>query len=316
MKRLLPGLLLLAATPLLAAEMKATVVGDTVQITTEGKPVVTYQMSPGPVPQGVPESFAHGAHLHPVWSPEGKIVTGNHPPDHRWHRGVWMAWTHTEFQGRTPDFWNMGKDKEGNLTGEVRFMKLLKSWSGETAGFISQHRFIDHTGGAEVPVLDETWEVTVRARSGDHPVNLIDLVSTQTVIGKEALKLPTYHYGGLGVRGNPAWDPADAVRMLTSEGDDRKAGDGKTARWVQIGGDVDGAPASMTILIHPENFRFPQPLRLNPKNPQLCIAPSAAGDWSIEPGRPYISRYRLVVMDGMTDAAVLEALWKEYATGR
>ena len=278
-------------------------------------PLMSYQMEPGEVPQGVPEFYAHGAHLHPILSPSGRLVTGNHPPDHYWHRGIWLAWTHTEFQGRAPDFWNMGKEKGGELTGEVRFKKLLRTWSGSVqAGFASEHDFIDHTSGTEVPVLHETWEVAATAiKFSGTPVFLIDLTSTQTCAGKDAVKLPTYHYGGLGMRGNRDWDPVKAVTMLTSEGGDRFSGDGKKARWVHMGGLVDGQPTGMAVLVHPSNFRSPQPMRLNPKNPQLCVAPSAEGDWSIEPGKPYVSRYRIVVMDGKPDAATLEALWQDYA---
>jgi len=311
--KLLAAFAFLALTTIHAAEMKLVVKGATLNITADGKPLLTYQMQAGPVPEGVDAQFMHGAHLHPIWSPAGKIVTGNHPPDHYWHRGVWMAWTHTEFEGRTPDFWNMGKDKTGRLSGEVRFVKLIKQWTTpDRAGFISEHQMIDHTSGSEKPVLNETWEVTASALSGEKPVYLIDLVSTQTCVST-AVKLPKYHYGGLGVRGNTAWDPKEAVTMLTSEGADRMAGDGKKASWVHIGGDVDGAPTGLAVLIHPSNFRFPQPLRLNPKNPQLCVAPSADGDWSIEPSKPYISRYRLVVVDGKADAALLERVWQEYA---
>lgn len=284
--------------------------------------IATYQMQPGPVPTGTAEGFAHGAHLHPVFSPSGRLVTGNHPPDHPHQRGIWFAWTHTEFGGGKPDFWNMGKDKSGKLTGEVRFDKLLKNWSGPVhGGFVSTHRWIDHTSGAEKDMLNETWEVTVYQTIGLNdsdgkpvpPMFLMDLVSTQTCAGSEPVKLPKYHYGGLGVRGNALWDAVDKVSMLTSNGDDRIKGDGTKAKWVWLGGDVDGLTTGITVLMHPDNFRFPQPLRLNPKNPQLCVAPSADGDWSIAPGKPYVSRYRIVISDGKPDAKELERLWVDYA---
>ena len=276
-------------------------------------PVFTYQMTPGPVPEGMSPGFAHGAHLHPVFSPSGRLVTGNHPPDHPHQRGIWFSWTKTEFEGRHPDFWNMGKDKSGKLTGEVRFDKLLKNWSGPVhGGFVSTHRWIDHTSGAEKDVLRETWEVTVMQTAAP-AMFLIDLVSTQTCATNEPLKLPKYHYGGLGVRGNALWDAVDKVRMLTSNGDDRIKGDATKAKWVWLGGKVDAQTTGITVLMHPDNFRFPQPLRLNPKNPQLCVAPSADGDWSIEPGKPYVSRYRLVIRDGEPDAAELGRLWTDYA---
>jgi hypothetical protein len=143
--------------------------------------------------------------------------------------------------------------------------------------------------------------------------NVIDLTSTQTCASEIPLKLPEYFYGGLGVRGNLLWNPVDAVTMLTSEGHDRAKGDATKAKWVHMGGQVDGEPTGMVVLIHPGNFRFPQPLRLNPKNPQICVAPSQEGDWAIEPGKPYVSRYRILAVDGPADAAWCEAQWADYA---
>ncbi len=305
-----------------AADIQTEQHGSVLRFSTGGQIICDYQMEAGDVPAGTPPIFKHGAHLHPVYSPSGKIVTGNHPDDHPWHRGIWMAWTKTEFGDSHPDFWNQGKgdgkakDSE-RLLAEVRFAALDKTWSGpDGGGFISKHHFLDHSQPPGEKVLDETWEVAVSQKTLDGiPANIIDLTSTQTCAGEKPLKLPEYHYGGLGVRGNLLWNPADAVTMLTSEGHDRKAGDSTKAKWVHIGGQVDDAPTGMVILIHPSNFRFPQPLRLNPKNPQLCIAPSQDGDWSIDPGKSFVSKYRILVFDGKPDAKWINAQWKAYAGG-
>jgi Methane oxygenase PmoA len=314
MKSLFCALLGLLVGQSIAADITVEKLGSILRFTVSGKTICDYQMEAGDVPEGVSAVFKHGAHLHSVYSPSGKLVTGNHPEDHRWHRGVWMAWTKTEFGDSHPDFWNMGKDGE-KLAAEVRFDKLTKSWSGpESGGFISQHLFLDHNHTPNQKVLDETWEVAVSQKTLDGTLaNIIDLTSTQNCAGDKPLKLPKYHYGGLGVRGNLAWNPVEAVTMLTSEGHDRKNGDSTKGKWVQIGGRVDGMPTGMVILMHPSNFRFPQPLRLNPKNPQLCIAPSQDGDWSIDPGKPYISKYRILVFDGAPDAKWIEAQWSAYS---
>ncbi|MGV3662070.1 MAG: PmoA family protein [Prosthecobacter sp.] len=305
----------------LAADIQTEKQGSVLHLTAGGKPVCDYQMEAGEVPEGVSAVFKHGAHLHPIYSPSGKVVTGNHPDDHPWHRGVWMAWTKTEFGDSHPDFWNQGKgdgkDKSGDkILAEVRFAKLDKMWGGpESGGFISRHQFLDHSHAPDQKVLDETWEVAVSQTTLDgKPANIIDLVSTQTCATDKALKLPKYHYGGLGVRGNLAWNPVEAVTMLTSEGHDRAKGDSTKGRWVHIGGQMDGAPTGMAILIHSSNFRSPQPLRLNPKNPQLCIAPSQDGDWAIEPGKPYVSKYRILVFDGAPDAKWIDKQWEAYAS--
>ena len=307
-------LLLLASAGLaFSADITAEKTGTVVHFAIKGETICDYQMEPGELPTGVDAVFAHGAHLHPIYSPSGKLVTGNHSEDHRWHRGVWMAWTKTEFGDSHPDFWNMGKD--GKITAEVRFEKLEKLWNGPAGGFVSRHVFLDHSHSPDEKVLNETWEVAVSQRTlGGMLTNIIDLTSTQTCAGEKPLKLPKYHYGGLGVRGNLAWNPIDAVTMLTSEGHDRKAGDSTKGKWVHIGGEVDGAPTGMAILMHPSNFRFPQPLRLNPKNPQLCIAPSQDGDWAIEPGKPYVSKYRILVVDGKPDAKWIETQWSAYSS--
>lgn len=310
-----PQLLILSAFSaglLSAADITTEKTGSVVRFAIEGKTICDYQMEPGEVPKGVSEVFKHGAHLHPLHSPSGKLVTGDHQSDHPWQRGVWIGWTKTEFGDLHPDFWNMGKD--GKIAAEVRFEKLEKVWSGPEGGFISRHVFLDHGHAPDEKVLYETWEVQVSQRTLDGTVtNIIDLTSTQTCATDKPLKLPKYHYGGLGVRGSEQWNTVDAVTMLTSEGHDRKAGDNSKAKWVHLGGVVDGMPTGIAVLIHPSNFRFPQPLRLNPKNPQLCVAPSQDGDWAIEPGKPYVSKYRLLVFDGKPDAQWLDAQWQSYA---
>jgi hypothetical protein len=65
---------------------------------------------------------------------------------------------------------------------------------------------------------------------------------------------------------------------------------------------------------HPENFRSPQPVRVAEAEPFFCFSPSQGGDWSIEPGKPYVARYRFVVMDGEPDAKTLDAYWAGHGT--
>ena len=89
--------------------------------------------------------FHRGGYIHPVLSPGGKQITDDYPSNHKHHHGIWFAWTHTEFEGRAPDFWNMGDGK-----GFVKFVSIDQTWSGAVqAGFISQHRQMDLTEPAE-----------------------------------------------------------------------------------------------------------------------------------------------------------------------
>lgn len=292
--------------------------GSQYWFTADNHPVLFYQMEPSDVPSpDIPDHYRHGAHLH-VFSPSGKLVTGDYPPDHYHHRGVFFGWTHTEFEGRQPDFWNMGKDKSGKLTGEVRFEKLEDKWSGTVnGGFVGKHQWLDHTSGEARPALNETWKVTIynaAAGAGQGAINIFDLESTQTCATDAPLKLPKYYYGGLGYRGSRQWDDPKNFFVLTSGGEtDRVKANQNPCRWIALSGKVDGALCGFAILDHPSNFRAPQTVRVNPKNPQTCHSVSETGDWEIVPGKPYVSKYRMVAFDGEPDKAVLERLWQDYA---
>ena len=152
------------------------------------------------------------------------------------------------------------------------------------------------------------------ARSGtSRPYHVFDLTITQTCASDSPLELPKYHYGGLGFRGHKGWDGKANATYLTSEGKDRSNGNETRGKWCHVSGKIDGQTAGVAVLCHPDNFRFPQPMRLHPDEPFFCYCPSQLGDWKIEPGKPYVARYRFVVMDAGPDAKEIERLWNDYA---
>jgi hypothetical protein len=285
--------------------------GDAVHVTAAGKPVLSYKAGAGELPKAdIKPIFKRGGYIHPVYTPAGRVVTDDYPADHFHHHGIWWAWTRTEYDGRQPDFWNMGDG-----TGRVDFESLDATWSGRVhAGLSATTRFTDTTGGRSEIVLKDKWDVRVYAADADAKVFVFDVVSTQNIVGDKPLVLPEYRYGGIGVRGHGQWNgKGDKTVFLTSEGKTREDGNGTAARWVHMGGLVDGKPAGIAILDHPSNFRAPQPTRLNPDNPFFNYAPPVAGEWRIEPGKPYVSRYRFVTYEGGPDRALLERLWNDYA---
>jgi hypothetical protein len=271
-----------------------------------------YQAEPGAFPrEGIKEFYRRGGYLQSLHTAKGRaIVTDDFPPNHIHHHGIWWAWTKTEFDGRKPDFWNMGDGK-----GRVDFVALDSQWSGVVqAGFSARHRFLDLTGPKPVAALDETWHVTAYTPHGWQEHWLLDLVSAQRCATTNALKLPPYHYGGLGLRGNWAWNGKDNLRILTADGEtDRVRANTQKARWCDLWGRIDGADCGIAVLCHPSNFRAPQPMRVHPTEPFFCYAPQQGGDMEIKPGDTYISRYRFVIHDGPPDRAELDRLWNDYA---
>lgn len=273
--------------------------------------LMEYQAEPGELPRdNIKPLFVRGGYLHPIRTLSGKVVTDDFPPNHIHHHGVWAAWTKTDFEGRHPDFWNMGDGK-----GKVEFEKVEKTFSGPVyAGFVARHRYVDLTAAQPKTVLNETWDVRAYPPDSRKRFWIFDLTATQLCAASEPLKLPEYRYGGIGFRGNWAWNGKDKTQFLTSEGEtDRLKGQGTRGRWCDISGLVDGARAGIAIMCHPENFRAPQPMRLHPDEPFFNYAPQAAGPMEITPGKPYVMRYRFVVHDGAPDKDLLERLWQDYA---
>lgn len=291
--------------------VKVSDYGGTLAFRVDDRPVFQYHAVESLLPrQDIDLKFERGGYIHPVFTPSGKLVTDDFPPNHVHHHGIWAAWTSTKFQGRTPDFWNVG-----DLTGTVVPAGLDTAWGGPVHGGLrARHKYLDLSAGNPTPALDETWEVRVfDTRSGVDPYWIFDLSVVHMTATDSALYLPEYRYGGVGFRGNRAWDGEENAFFLTSEGKDRTNGHATRGRWVHVGGYVDGQLAGVAILDHPENFRAPQPMRIHPTEPFFNYAPSQAGDWAIEPGEPYVARYRFVVSDGPPDSTEINRLWNDYA---
>lgn len=291
-----------------AAEITAVREDRQVVIRSGDKEILRYQAEPGDLPRReIPKAFERGGYIRTIRTPSGRLITDDFPKDHLHHHGVWNPWTKTEFEGRHPDFWNMG-DK----TGKVDFVALDKVWQKDgKAGFQARHQFVDLSADPPEIALLETWDITVSLAGGNY---VIDFTSTQTCAGPSPLKLPEYRYGGFGFRGNAAWIAKDNCKFLSASGlTDRAKLDTSREKWCWLGGKVDGETCGVTILDHPENFRFPQPVRMNPDQPFFCYAPQQLGGMEISPGEKYISRYRLVVADGEPDAKAAEQWWSEYA---
>ena len=212
--------------PVAAPAVELTREGKRLTIKTAGRLLLGYQAEPGELPSAeIKLIFKRGGYIHPLYTPAGRVVTDDFPPDHFHHHGVWFAWTKTEFEGRHPDFWNMGDG-----TGKVEFVALDQTWSGPVhAGFKARNRYVDLSAPAPVTVLNEVWEVhAYRATEGQRPYTIFDLVSTQECATSSKLVLPEYRYGGVGFRGHRDWLDKNNCVFITSEGNVPGTGNAET----------------------------------------------------------------------------------------
>lgn len=280
--------------------------GGSLRLANRGRPVFRYNTAPVSHPD-FPKVPARDAYIHPAFTSSGAVITGDYSKFHPHHRGIFLAYTKTTVGDLHPDFWNTH-----NGTGRIIFDRLDSATAGPvTARFVARHHW-EATGAGTV--LRERWEVEAYDVPG-WPCWVFDLTSTQQAEGKP-IELPKYRYGGMAYRGAEPFvkGPLD---VLTSSGLDRKRGDQKPARWVDLTGPVaDGSDryGGALVLDHPSNPHHPTPARIHPTTlPFVAFTPSHDRPLTLPADRPTVFRYRFVLHDGRPDDARDERLWRDFA---
>lgn len=293
---------------------------DQIRISIDGTQVLQYNISVVEPPAGIASHYRRSGYIHPLFSPDGAVLTGDMSHDHAHQHGVFFAWVNTTFQGHKVDFWN-----QADKSGRIEHVAVLDTMSGpDFAQFRVKLRHSDITDSTQiVPVLEEEWTVTVHAQTDPF---LIDFESKQVCIADSPLHLNQYHYGGMAFRGSNEWVvPEDSAKapeanmrsaglagVLTSEGDTRIPGNHSRPKWVDMSGLVGGKTGGVTILQHPDNFRFQQFTRIHPSMPYYCYPPVVEEAYDLMPGVPFVSQYRIVSHTDRPDAQVLDSLWNGY----
>jgi hypothetical protein len=273
------------------------------------RPMLRYNAAHVAPATDVDPKYGRSAHIHPAQTPSGLVVTDEFPPDHLHQSGLFLAYTKTEFEGRSPNFW----DLLGG-TGRVRFQSLKSTSSGPVWGeFTTVHQHVDTSGPTEKIPLTEEWRLQAWSLGGPAAGYwLCDITTTRQAASDTALKILQYHYGGMALRGDRGWTPK-VCQIRTSEGQDRLAGNHSRPHWAALQGPVQGKTAGLALLTHPANFRFPEPVRIHPDMPYLVYTPAQLGDFAFEPGQPQTSHYRFVFFDGEIAPRQLDALWEDFA---
>lgn len=298
--------------------------GASITVKVGDSPVLQFNHATVEAPEGIDPIYRRSGYIHPVFSPQGNIVTGDFESDHAHQHGIFNAWVNATFMGKPVDFWNQAKG-----LGDVEFKAILnRRESGPVfAQFTAKLTHVAIRDGERVPAIEETWQVRVfHARD---PF-LFEIYSSQSTTTEKPVQVNEYHYGGFGIRGPSEWliakgnkensdntrphqDPVAAGDFLTSENRTRADGNHTRARWVEMHGPIGSQHAGIIVMGANNNFRAPQPVRLHPDKPYFCFAPMALGSFSLEHGDKYTSRFRFATHDGAQNARLAERLWQDFA---
>ncbi len=281
------------------------------------KPVLNYRFAITYPPDGVDPLFKRSGFIHPLWSPEGEVLSRIQPPDHPHHYGIWGPWTHTHIDDRAVDFWNL-------LLGEgtVKFAGFLSETEGAIfSGFEALQQHIDFGAKGEDQIaLNEILDV--RAWNVGEKVWVIDYTTTINSPLKNGILLDAYRYGGgIGFRATEKWKK-DNCTVLTSDNKTRIDADGSFARWCMVEGEsaVKEGRSGILFLSHPSNRMHPEPMRVWPLDANAGrgdmyfeFVPIRHNQWKLEPKQNYTLKYRMIVFDGPLDAKTAEMYWNSFA---
>ncbi len=291
--------------------------GESLQVRLGDKPVLAYRYALQPVPEGVDKIYSRSGFIHPLWSPAGAVLTRIQPPDHYHHYGIWNPWTHTEFEGKEVDFWNLIKGQ-----GTVRAERVIEQIDGPLfGGFKALLSHVVTDSLEEKVALHEQWEVRVWNVDPERKVWLIDFVSTLNPATDAPLTIKAYRYQGFSLRATEQWNDRTAT-LLTSEGFDKSNGNATRARWIDVNGvaEVEAGASGVLFMTHPGNYNFPEQLRIWPvgqnggvENVYVNFNPAQESDWQLRPGNTYALQYRMMVYDGTLTAEQAERYWRDFA---
>jgi len=264
-------------------------------------------------PAGIDTMYRRSGFIHPLWAPDGQVITNIHPEGHWHHVGIWNPWTHTSFKGKETDFWNLQK-KEGT----VRFKGLAGLAQGPVAGgFHAIQEHVAFTGGKEQIALYEEWIVKAYNSGTDSSRRIWDLESILSCADTAGITFLQYRYGGgFGLRTTASWNATNSD-VLTSEGKTRANADSTRARWIKITGRTEKGKTGLLVMNHPANYDSPQPVRVWPENNErgeimMNYSPTKMKPWILHYGRTYQQDYRIVVFNNDLTKEEIEEMYLDY----
>ena len=251
------------------------------ELTENGKPVFVYNHGMM-LPSGVPENRRRSSYLHPVYTPNGTVVTDDFPRDHYHHRGLFWTWPVVVVDGEKYDLWAIRGIHQ-------KFVR----WTAREAG-PDQARLGVENGwfAGERKVVKETVEVVARPARGN--ARRLDLALTFEAVGRavEIAGEPAQQkgYGGLSLR----FGPRQETRIRTDAGLEAKDTNMAPHPWAELEGVFQGRRAGARIDIDPSNPDFPSGWCLRNYG-FLGVNFPGLKPYRLEPGRPLVLRYWVTV---------------------
>ena len=218
------------------------------ELSENGKPVFVYNYGMI-LARGFPEAMRRSSYLHPVYSPDGTVMTDDFNRDHPHHRGIFWAWEVVEVGGKTNDVWTVKgfrqdfvrwKARETGATGAR--LAVENGWYDGDRKFVKEEvEILTHPATQERRVMD----FTLRFEAVDRPVMIVGTPDEKK------------GYGGFAFRTAPREGGAAKTIIRTDTGISQQDGSMSRHPWAEIAGVFKGQEAGIRIEDNRANPGYP-----------------------------------------------------------
>lgn len=260
--------------------------------------------------EGVPASYHRSGYVHPLYGPDGEVLTEDFAKDHPHHRGVFWAWPHVRIGEVESQTW-VPTDKI--LVRFVRFTRR-EAGAGEARLAVENAWLV----GGEKAVREE---VEIAARPEDASGRCLDFELAWTALERPVVLRGAEgkSYGGFTLRFNtrpkePGGISEKQVRIAVPDGVSSKDLPETRLPWADLTAPFPGAKgrSGAAIFIHPSHPDYP-PTWLTRHYGVLCVGWPGVKGGTLEPGKTVRCRYRVWVHRGDPEVEAIRTVYEAYA---
>lgn len=283
--------LLAAALPLAAQSPFAfrDLEGRSLELAENGQPVFVYNYGMILRP-GNPETSARSTYLHPVYLPDGRVITDDFNPDHPHHRGISWMWPVVVVDGHTYDLWTLGGIRQ-------RFVRWTARQTRPDAAVLAVENgwFI-----GERKVVKE--DVEIRAEPAREGVRRLHFTLRFEAAGGpvEIAGTPDQNkgFGGFCFRFAPRDGGRNKTIIRSDKGVAQKDGILEVHSWAQVEGSFQGRPGGGRVEDDPANPGYPNGWLMRHGFGFLNVSYPGLKPIRLDPGKPLLLRYRVTLYAG------------------